>query len=121
MRAVLIDPFTRTIEEVNTTGKLAEIYSLLQVELVTVVQVNATDSLFLDDEGLFVPPTEQAYFLWSGSRQPFAGRGLILGCDEEGESDDAQISLEEVIESVTWLDSDKVNPDEFIKWTVAVF
>jgi hypothetical protein len=117
MRGIFIDPFTRTIEEVETTGKLPEIYSMLGVELITIVHVGETDVLFLDDEGLFVPAEEQAYFHWTGSAQPFAGKGLIVGTDEEGDSTDAEMDIEEVRKKVTWINRDELDfqPDDFMK------
>lgn len=120
MRGILIDPFTRTIEEVETTGKLPEIYSMLGVELITIVHVGETDVLFLDDEGLFVPREEQEYFYWKGSNQPYAGKGLIIGTDEEGDSTDAEATLWEVMSQVHWLDKSKLNPEEYLKTEVFV-
>lgn len=117
MRGILIDPFNRTIEEIETTGKLPEIYSMLGVELITIVHIGETDVLFLDDEGLFVDRHEQEYFQWAGASQPFAGKGLIVGTDEDGDSTDAEISLEEVNGKVSWIDKETtdIDPQEFMK------
>ena len=120
MRGILIDPFSKTIEEVDTTGKLPEIYSMLGVELITIVHIGESDVLFLDDEGLFVPRDEQEYFYWSGSNQPYAGKGLIIGTDEEGDSTDAEIDLEEVKQRVRWLDKTMFDPEDFIETSVYV-
>lgn len=120
MRGILIDPFTKTIEEVETTGKLPEIYSMLGVELITIVHVGETDVLFLDDEGLFVPREEQEYFHWKGSNQPYAGKGLIIGTDEDGDSTDAEATLWEVMSKVHWLDKSKLNPEDYMKTEVFV-
>lgn len=120
MRGILVDPFNKTIEEVDTTGKLPEIYSMLGVELITIVHIGESDVLFLDDEGLFVPRDEQEYFYWAGSNQPYAGKGLIIGTDEEGDSTDAEIDLEEVKQRVRWLDKTMFNPEDFIETSVYV-
>ena len=120
MRGILIDPFAKTIEEVDTTGKLPEIYSMLGVELITIVHIGESDVLFLDDEGLFVPRDEQEYFYWSGSNQPYAGKGLIIGTDEEGDSTEAEIDLEEVKQRVRWLDKTMFDPEDFIETSVYV-
>lgn len=121
MRAILIDPFLKTIEEVQTNGKLDDIYRLMQVELITTVTLSDTDALFLDDEGLFVPKESQEYFHWSGSLQPFAGRGLILGADEEGESADAEIDLDTVRQRVSFLDKTNLDPEQYTDWVVHSF
>ena len=40
------------------------------------------------------------FFTYEGAHQPFAGNGLIMGCDDEGESVDCKIGLTEVKEKV---------------------
>lgn len=121
MRAILIDPFTKSVEEVTTNGKLDDIYRLLNVELITTVTLSDTDALFLDDEGLFVPKEQQEYFHWTGSMQPFAGRGLILGADWEGESADAEIDIDTVRKRVHFLDKTNLQPDDYTGWNITVF
>lgn len=118
MRGIFIDPFTRSITEVDTSGKLAEIYELLGVELITIVSIGDDQALFLDDEGLLVPKKDQEYWQWWGSNQPYAGRGLILGIYDEGENADATSTLEEIESLVRFLDKEKINPEEFIGFTV---
>lgn len=113
MRGILIDPFTRTISEIETGGTLAEIYSTLEVELITVVSIGQEDILYIDDEGLLVPKEVQEYFYWRGSNQPYAGRGLILGTDEEGDNTDTSLTAEDVRRLVTFLDKKDINPDEY--------
>jgi muramoyltetrapeptide carboxypeptidase LdcA involved in peptidoglycan recycling len=113
MRGILIDPFKRTVTEVDTIGNLAAIYELLGVDCVTAVSVGENQILFLDDEGLFVPKEEQEYWHLKGSNQPYAGKGLLLGLDEEGENIDSAMTFWEVNLLVTFLDKANVNPEEF--------
>jgi hypothetical protein len=82
MRAILIDPFTQTIEEVDYSGDYKDIYSLIECDLFTTVYLPNTsdDTLFVDDEGLYVE--NQRFFKIDGFEQPLAGRGLLLGTDE---------------------------------------
>ena len=118
MRGILIDPFTRSINEIETSGTLAEIYSTLEVELITVVSIGQDDALFLDDEGLFVPKEVQEYFYWRGSNQPYAGRGLILGTDEEGENTDTSLTAEDVRRLVTFIDKAEIDPADYCGFTI---
>ncbi len=108
MRAILIDPFARTVTEIdhdNTSYR--NIYPVLshesmEVECFTVATVLPNeDSLFVDDEGLLKDC--QALFLFDGVKglcegypQPLAGKGLILGADEEGKSVDAKTPLADI-------------------------
>ena len=102
MRAILIDPFTQTIEEVDYSGDYKDIYGLIECDLFTTVYLPNTsdDTLFVDDEGLYVE--NQRFFKIEGYEQPLAGRGLLLGTDEEGESIDCMSTVEEVKAVVSW-------------------
>jgi len=102
MRAILIDPFTQTIEEVDYSGDYKDIYGLIQCDLFTTVYLPNTsdDTLFVDDEGLYVE--NQRFFKIDGFHQPLAGCGLLLGTDKEGESTDCMSTVEEVKAIVTW-------------------
>ena len=102
MRAILIDPFTQTIEEVDYSGDYKDIYGLIECDLFTTVYLPNTsdDTLFVDDEGLYVE--NQRFFKIDGFEQPLAGRGLLLGTDEEGESVDCMSTVEEVKAIVSW-------------------
>lgn len=89
--AYLIDPFTRTLTEVRWDGNLQGIYDLTKTDLIDAVRLKDADSIFIDDEGLMKPKDEQEYFVImdpsDGAIQHFlAGRGLILGTTDHGES-----------------------------------
>ena len=102
MRAILINPFTQTIEEVDYSGDYKDIYSLIECDLFTTVYLPNTsdDTLFVDDEGLYVE--NQRFFKIDGFEQPLAGRGLLLGTDKEGDSVDCMSTVEEVKAIVSW-------------------
>ena len=118
MRGILIDPFTRSVSEIETSGKLAEIYELLGVDLITAVTVGGDQSLFLDDEGLMVPKANQEYWNWKGSNQPYAGRGLILGLDSNGDNIGTTMSGLEVAMLVTFLDKEDIDPDSYLGFEI---
>ena len=119
MRAILIDPFTRTVSDVDTDASLDEMYSILGVDLITVMRVGAGHAMILDDEGLLKDKASQAYFTLLGMGQPLAGKGLILG-DNYGENRAATLTLDEVKEKVMWLEQDEVDPDQWNGWTITV-
>lgn len=120
MRAILIDPFTRSISEIDTDASLDEMYSILEVDLITVVRVNKDHAMILDDEGLLQPKITQEYFHVQGSDQPFAGRAMILG-DDYGENRAATMTVPEVASLVTFLDKEKIDPEAYCGWTVTAF
>jgi hypothetical protein len=103
MNAYLIDPFTRTITEVNHNGDYREIYKLIGADCFDVVYLNrANDCCYIDDEGLYVE--DQKFFLYHGFGQPLAGKGLVLGTNDEGDSVSPKITIEEVKKNVVWVD-----------------
>jgi hypothetical protein len=120
MRAILIDPFTRTVSEVETSAELLDMYDLLQVDCITVVRVDPGHAMILDDEGLLKSKDVQTYFRLKGGHQPFAGRAMILG-DKYGDNRDASLSLEEVKDAVVFLDNKDVEPERWLGWAVTVF
>lgn len=100
MQAILIDPFTETIEAVDYSGDYKDIYALLGCDLFTTVYTEMADTIYVDDEGLYVE--DQRYFKLKGYPQPLAGRGLVLGSTDDGDSTDCVSSLQDIQDIVEW-------------------
>lgn len=121
MRAILIDPYARSVTEVLTDGDLASMYRVLstkehKVEClchVTLVSRPNAQLCWLDDEGFL--SADRAVFYFEGSDQPLCGRGLILGADEEGGNRSTFIPVEFVKAHVVW--TDKVSSGDFTPLT----
>lgn len=111
MKAIYIDPTTRTIEQIDCKGDIYDMYRLLEINCVTVVHVTAKDDLWLDDEGL-LKQGDQDYFLWAhedgaeAGLYVYAGKGLILGHTPDGDTADCCMSIEAVQHRLRWLDRD---------------
>ncbi len=91
MKAYLINPYTRTIEQVDEplNDDYSLFYKLLSepdvhpVSLFCVTQISdAGDVLYLDDEGLLYP--DRATWGFDNSDRRYAGRGVICGSDDWG-------------------------------------
>lgn len=112
MKALLIDPFCMedlggilavnpadAVREIEIEGGLASIYQALSHELhpvdcIDAVYLNeASDCVYVDDNGLFA--NAGRFFLWKGYPQPLAGRGLIVGTDDEGNTVAPRMTLDE--------------------------
>lgn len=110
MKAILIDPIEKKITEVDHDGDYKQIYRLIDCEIFTTVGIDSPDetsdprdnSIFIDDEGLLNDP--RYFFQWSGYPQPLAGKGLILGCNEEGESCSTNWTVNRVRKKVTFME-----------------
>ena len=96
MRAYLIDPFARQVKPVEYNGNIEEIYSLIQADCFDCCRFSTAhnDGVFVDDEGLFKP--DQEFFMIGNYPSPLAGRGLVIGCDDVGESIGAKSSIDDM-------------------------
>ena len=111
MRAILIDPYAQEIVEVEYSGDWKEIKTFLQCDIFTTAYFDDTDdSVYVDDEGLYVE--DQAFFTIGNYPQPLAGRGLILGCNDEGDSVDCKTTLEEAKAMVKFLGTNPMGKPE---------
>lgn len=107
LTGILIDPFTRTVSAISlpTPHDYRNIYRVIACELFDAVRIgDGFDSIFVDDEGLLKPAEGQAYFMFDGLPNPLAGKGLVLGVDDEGEDVSPAITLEQVAAKVEWID-----------------
>lgn len=101
MKAFLIDPKAQRITEVEYDGDYRSIYKSLDCVRFDVVEINAEkDCVFIDDEGLM---SEDAYFFGvQGFPNPLAGKGLVLGTDDEGDSIEPTIGMEDLLDIVSF-------------------
>ena len=120
MRVILVNPFDETVKEAVYGGDYREIYDLIDCRTFDVVSLSDADDLYIDDEGLLYVDNQnkgpQRYFSWSGRN--FAGMGLIMGHDDEGETTATTYDLQEVIDRVEFLpEGHREEPYmEFIEW-----
>lgn len=103
MKAYLIDPNTRTIKEVEYSGNYKDIYKLCDYTCFTTVQIDDNeDTLFVDDEGL--KGSVYQFIGVKGFGQPIAGKGLLLGTTEDGNSVSPKMSLEDLKSRIYWIE-----------------
>lgn len=100
MKGILIDPFERTVTRVDVPPGIDAIYALIQAQPFTCVGIDDRNAIYVDDEGLY--KEDQRFFQFRGYPQPLAGKGLILGSDNEGESVSCTITLADAKSRVTF-------------------
>lgn len=89
MKAYLIDPEFHSVKEVDYSGDYKQIYSLIGCETFGCVEIHENgDTLFIDDNGKLGDLSEKYFFVVDvpGGQHLIAGKALVLGTDEEGES-----------------------------------
>lgn len=102
MRAILIDPVEETVTEVDYDGDFRSIYSLLDITCFTCVQINSHgDVIYIDDEGLM--KSGQLFFEHAAYPRPLAGKGLVLGTNDEGETVPPVVATHKLCDDVLFL------------------
>ena len=86
MFGYVIDPFNKTVTKVDWDGNYQSIYGHIGADCFDTCRFTRDnrDCAFVDDEGLFKP--DQAFFLIGEYPTPLAGKALVLGTDEAGDS-----------------------------------
>jgi len=99
MRAILIDPFTREITEVEHNDDFRQIYEFIGADAFDAATLlEDRQVIYVDDEGLF--RDDQKF--WSIEGRVLGGKGLVLGVNAAGESIAAVGSIEEWRKRVRW-------------------
>lgn len=102
MKVFVIDPANLDIYEAEYNGSIDEIYQLGDFDCFDVASFNAeNDGVYVDDNGLF--KEDQSFFAITGYPQPLAGKGVVIGCDEEGASVEPSVSLEWLHQNVKFV------------------
>ena len=102
LRAILIDPFLRVISEVSVNGDLQSIYDILDIRTLAIVNIDGTNSVYVDDEGLM--NNNNSLFEIASSATPLAGRGLVVAHNEEGETVETTLDIDQIRAMVGWVD-----------------
>lgn len=113
MKAILIDPFLRTVTDVevpekNESMEYKAMKALIQCDLIDIVRYDKFE-VIIDDEGLFSKGDEQAYFNLRnhmGSFDFFAGRALVTSSDIHGNTISPSFDADFIRFLVKWGDKD---------------
>ena len=112
MKAILIDPMFNTIKEVQYDGDYKSIYRLIgysftkyQPRAFDVVSIPiGFDGIYVDDEGLYAELQFRWQYKYSPVQEPISlvNKGLVLGCDDNGETIAPDSTVEDIKRSITW-------------------
>ena len=102
MRLIKIDPQNQTVEAVESTGTLKDMYRIIDCQFIDVTARQSNgDSLTVDDDALSLDP-QPAAFSFNGSG-PIHGVALLTGTDDEGACAEPTMSVEQAVGCLTWL------------------
>jgi len=101
MKALLISPETRTIEEIDLAGDMDEIKSIIGYDTIESDALGSNgDTLFFDEE-CFLRGTEGRFQI--DTMIPVSGKGIVAGYDGEDALSDVTISKEELSGRIKYL------------------
>lgn len=105
MKAILIDPYQKTITETEVPDfNFKELYKLMDCDMIEHVYVSDDSALLCDEEGLFKPENKKAFFALLGHPYPITGKSFMIGYDAlQGEYEDFKHPMEQVEMAVSWL------------------
>ena len=99
MKAILIDVHNKDIKEIDYDGNIKNLYKFVDCQLFDIVNIDDSNHIFVDDEGLFV--ANQLYFSYND--KALAGNGLILGYNRAGETTGTTLDIKDVTANIKWL------------------
>lgn len=103
LRVILIDPFKEKIRVAypSLNDYMKSIKAWMDVRHIDIVTLDDKHMLIVDDEGLLKNPNR--YFRWEPLNKNLAGKAVIVGYNEEGETTDARYHPRDV-------------EDKFVRW-----
>tara|TARA_R110000751_G_scaffold54149_1_gene116653 strand:+ start:94 stop:432 length:339 start_codon:yes stop_codon:yes gene_type:complete len=107
VRGILIDPTAKSVNEVDFTGDYKQIYKLCDFNYFECFEIAPDHTLFVDEEGLMKDYSD-FFRILGGSPHSFAGKGLILGLDDSGESVGSELSVEDIEKKVKFFEDGEV-------------
>lgn len=119
MIGFIIDPVTQTITKTHVGEKIEDIYEAIGARPFTVLHLGPGEVIYLDDEALLRDPTPVFYFYWGDYPQPLAGKGLILGInDDSGDSCSSNLDLDFVVANVRFAELEFLGFDPIPRGTM---
>lgn len=104
MQAYFINPFSQNVTTVDYDGNYESISRLIDASrgYFDVVRLyDNQDAAFVDDEGLYVE--NQRFWIHRNYPQPLAGKALVLGCNDMGDSIEPKTSFEELVGDIRFI------------------
>lgn len=108
MKAILIDPISKTVSEVEHAGDLESIYKLLDCSMFEApIRYPNDDAMYCDEEAWMHLKEPYAGFMFPNWSYAILGKGLILGSTDEGEEADCQSSVDD-FKSIIWMSQEEM-------------
>lgn len=107
MKAILINPADKTVKSIEIGSHYSEIYKVIDCNTFEcpVIFPNQ-DTLYCDEEGLF--KVQDGGTLMKNWGYPILGKMIVIGSNDEGESQDCVSTVEEIQSLIVhWLSKEE--------------
>ncbi|MEJ2316631.1 MAG: hypothetical protein P8Y83_06695 [Gammaproteobacteria bacterium] len=101
MKAHLINPENRSIEEIDLSGGMDEIRTIIGYDTIESDAVGSDGDYLFFDEECFLRGTEGRFQI--DTLIPVSGKGIVAGYDGEGHFSDVTIGTEELAGRIKYL------------------
>lgn len=107
IKGILIDVEKRQIREVEFENELSSYYRLLKCDCVTTALYDEHHDVIVDDEGLLKTPIVGLFETPDGGE--YAGNGLIVGFNDDGDWISHKLNFETVKNSIRFIQYVRLN------------
>lgn len=107
LKAILIDPFKRSLETIEITPgdqpeTLMELHRLVGENALDFAQPYCGEQIAVGDHSALQEPPLPAFML-EGFRDTLYGRGVLLGYSAGGKSRDTHLSVDQLLKMIEWI------------------
>jgi hypothetical protein len=107
IKGILIDVEKRQIREVEFENELSSYYRLLKCDCITTAPFDEKHDVIVDDEGLLKTPF--IGFFETPDGDEYAGHGLIVGFNDDGDWISHKLNFETVKNSIRFIQYVRLN------------
>jgi hypothetical protein len=106
MRAILIDPWKRSLETIryrsgSDQAALEELHRLVDEDCLDFAQIMPGECIVVGDHSaLHNPPWP--YYFFHGFSHRFYGRGVVLGFNSDGSERETKLTVDDLSVLITW-------------------
>jgi len=106
MKAILIDPWQRSIETIDLIGgydviALKALYELVGEEGLDAAYIMPGESIIVGDHSALAEPPLPSYSV-EGYKRRLYGKGVVIGYNRFGRERSTRLSVDELSKLITW-------------------
>jgi hypothetical protein len=106
MKAILIDPWQRSLETIELIDsdvicELQELYGLVGERGIDAAYIMPGESIIVGDHSSLHDPPLPSYSV-DGYRHRLYGRGVVIGYGKDGSERETKLTVDELSQIITW-------------------